>query len=119
MGQGHSGHKGYCCDLALVVSASKELESILEKEFNAHGKGLHEYVTSVEKYLTPSLVKKMRFLATIRNKLVHERGFDKIPDKAAFIQTFETAEHELQEILKLRKQQHGHSIPRKSFCIIM
>ncbi len=30
-----------------------------------------------------------RFLATIRNKLVHERGFDQIPDRPRFIAAFE------------------------------
>ena len=45
----------------------------------AKGKGLHEKASSVQQMLRPDLVRKIRYLATIRNKLVHERGFNSIP----------------------------------------
>ncbi len=66
-------------DYELAIKSSKELEYILEVEFDAHGKGLHEKVTSAANNcpeISPGLVRNMRYLATIRNKLVHERGFD-------------------------------------------
>jgi len=44
----------------------------------------------------------MRYLATIRNKLIHEPGFDAIPDRAQFIKRFEESVAELQAILRAR-----------------
>jgi len=84
-----------------VIKSSKELEYILEHNFGGHGKGLHEKISS-SSGLTPQLIKDMRYLATIRNKLIHERGFDKIPDRAAFKQTFEKSAGELQKLLAAR-----------------
>ena len=97
-------------DYELVIRTSKELEYFLEAEFQAHGKGLHEKITSIQNELPAELCKRMRFLATIRNKLIHERGFDQIPDRAAFIQSFEVSKLELQTIMKSRNVQ--------SSCII-
>jgi hypothetical protein len=72
------------CDLALVVYSSKQLESLLESKFEATGKGLHEKITSAID-LSESLKRKLRRVATIRNKLVHEPGFDYIPDRDKFV----------------------------------
>lgn len=97
-------------DYELAIKSSKELESILEIEFKATGRGLHEKITSASSQLPPDLVKKMRYLATIRNKLIHERGFDSIPDRANFIQAFEKSADDLHQIIN---QRGG-----KSSCII-
>lgn len=45
----------------------------------------------------------MRFLATIRNKLIHERGFDAIPDRSNFINAYEESKKEIQILLKNKK----------------
>lgn len=42
----------------------------------AEGRGLHEKVTSVEDKINSSLVKKIRYIASIRNKVLHEDGFE-------------------------------------------
>ena len=97
-------------DFELVIKTSKELEFILEKEFNARGKGLHEKISSVQSELPGKLCRQMRFLATIRNKLIHERGFDAIPDRQSFIASFEASKSELEAILKQRNS--------NSTCII-
>ncbi len=89
-------------DYELVIKTSKELEYILESELGASGKGLHEKISAVQSQCSPALCKRMRYLATIRNKLVHERGFDAIPDRDAFIVSFEESRIELQEILRKR-----------------
>ncbi len=89
-------------DYELVIKTSKELEYILEHEFQAKGKGLHEKISSVASELPDNLCKRMRYLATIRNKLIHERGFDSIPDRSAFIKSFEESKDELEGILKSR-----------------
>lgn len=97
-------------DYELVIKSSKELEYFLETEFHANGKGLHEKITSVQSELPAPLCKRMRFLATIRNKLIHERGFDAIPDRSAFIENFESSKKELETIIKARNS--------KSSCVI-
>ena len=99
-------------DYELVIKTSKEIEYILEEEFNATGKGLHEKVTSVSSQLSPKLCKRLRYLATIRNKLIHERGFDAIPDRSNFIGAYEESKAEIAVILKERNSKHAYS------CII-
>ena len=74
------------CDLSLVIYSSKQLESLLETKFEASGKGLHEKITSA-KGLSEPLKRKLRRVATIRNKLVHDAGFDQIPDRDKFVCT--------------------------------
>ncbi|KAJ2987474.1 hypothetical protein HDV02_006116 [Globomyces sp. JEL0801] len=86
-------------DYELVITISKELEYILETEFQATGKGLHEKISSVESKLTNTLVKQMRYLATIRNKLIHQRDFHHIPDRNQFIANFESAMGELKLLI--------------------
>ena len=85
MGAGSSKHDlgSTSNDYELVIRASKELEYILEHDFGGTGKGLHERISSSEG-LSPKLIRDMRYIATIRNKLIHERGFDAIPDRNMF-----------------------------------
>jgi hypothetical protein len=89
-------------DFELAIKSSKELEYLLENEFHATGKGLHEKISSASSQLSPRLVKHMRYLATIRNKLVHERGFDAIPDRKYFIRNFEESVQDLKKIVDKR-----------------
>lgn len=100
-------------DFELCIRSSKELEHLLDTEFGSNGKGLHEKISSVERHLTPQMVKNMRYLATIRNKLVHEHDFNAIPDRGRFIQNFEKSSKDLQEILKKRNSKNSDK------CIIM
>ncbi len=65
-------------DIELVIKNSKKLEGLLEKHFAATGRGLHEKVGSVERKLPDGVVRRLRFIATIRNKIVHEESYDKI-----------------------------------------
>lgn len=84
----------------LVITSCKKLESLLASGFAAHGKGLHQKVTSIEGRLPPPLVKRLRFIATIRNKLVHEADYERIDDRAGFEQACAAAERELAELLR-------------------
>jgi hypothetical protein len=102
-------------DYELAIKSSKELEHILEKEFHASGKGLHEKISSVSSALPAELVKNMRYLATIRNKLVHEHGFDAIPDRPRFIQKFDWSAAKLKEIISQRR---GSNKGGSSACVI-
>mmetsp|Transcript_32252 Transcript_32252/g.67240 ORF Transcript_32252/g.67240 Transcript_32252/m.67240 type:complete len:136 (+) Transcript_32252:100-507(+) len=94
-------------DYELVIKASKELEYILESEFQSSGRGLHEKITAAQQQHLqqhPQVIKDMRFLATIRNKLIHERGFDVIPNRKAFITTFQKSATVLTEIVMEQKR---------------
>ena len=97
-------------DYELVIRSSKDLEYFLEVEFGATGKGLHEKISSIQHSQLPdALVRKMRFLATIRNKLIHQRGFDEIPDRDGFIRSFEQSKLELATIIKERSNNNNNN----------
>ena len=97
---GNTGSSNCNCDISLVIVSSKQLESLLEQDFGATGKGLHEKISSVEE-IPLDLQRKLRKIATIRNRLVHEGesicchrrffshleqvGFDAIPNREFFV----------------------------------
>lgn len=58
-----------------VIEKTKKIESILEKKYGAEGRGLHEKCTNVENKIDLKVIKKIRLIATIRNKLIHEDDF--------------------------------------------
>jgi len=92
-------------DFELVIRASKEMEYMLEEHFGApSGKdhGLHDKISKARhegRPLPEPLVRKMRYLATVRNKLVHDRDFNAIPDRPAFVAGFTEVEAMLHEML--------------------
>ena len=86
-------------DIELAITRTKALESLLEGSFGANGKGLHEKVSSVQARLPQSLVRKLRFIATIRNKIVHEQGYNRIDDRSGFETACDEAEGELRAML--------------------
>jgi hypothetical protein len=137
-------------DYELVIKSSKELEHLLDRQFGATGKGLHEKADSVEQYFgkvgrrgsvrslykcfnstvlivrsssfyffhcacMQDLIRQIHYLATIRNKLVHEYDFNSIPDRTAFIAKFVSAEKELRAILK----KHGKGGSSSGGCTVM
>lgn len=118
-------------DYELAIRLSKELEYILVKHFNADGKGLHQRITSAEenynnnniqmkrnkKYnkFPKHLIRNMRRLATIRNKLIHEKDFNKINDRERFIQTFEQSYLALQSMIDSNSNTNNNS----DDCIIL
>ena len=86
-------------DIELAVTRTKTLEGLLERAVGATGKGLHEKVTSVQNRLPPPLVKRLRFIATVRNKIVHESDYQKIDDRAGFVRACDDAEAQLRAML--------------------
>lgn len=89
-------------DIELVIKNSKKFESMLEKHFGASGRGLHEKVGSVERKLPDGLVRRLRFIATIRNKIVHDEGHDEIDDRRGFIDACAAADAELRKLAGIR-----------------
>jgi hypothetical protein len=99
---GLSSSKYATNDYELVIKLSKELEGFLVDHFDASGQGLHEKITSAHSLPLP-LQKQMRYLATVRNELVHEAGCDSI-DRRSFIEAFERAHGELTSLLEARRR---------------
>jgi len=58
-----------------VIKNTKKIEAILV-EMGAVGKGLHEKVSSIEQQIDNEVVKSIRFIASVRNKLLHEDNFE-------------------------------------------
>lgn len=80
-------------DYELVITSNKCLGALLATEFHATGKGLHELTSSVE-YVVPldrRLVRNLRYVATIRNKLVHDDDCHGIPERQQYIQAYNDA----------------------------
>ncbi|CAJ1926272.1 unnamed protein product [Cylindrotheca closterium] len=97
----------YKNDFELVIRATKDLEHLLETQFGApNGKtvGLHDKITHAEQTagLSNDTVRKMRRLVTIRNRMVHEHGFNALPDRTQFAKSYDSVEQELKDVLKNR-----------------
>ena len=103
MGNYLSGKSYPSNDYELVITCAKDLEHLLEQEFGASGKGLHEKISSASSQLPDKLVRQMRYLATIRNRLVHEYGFNSIPDRPTFLAKFEESKEELKQVIAARR----------------
>lgn len=58
-------------DIETVITASKQIEKLLEMRFGAKGRGLHDKLTSVQNQLPDHIVKRARFIASVRNAVVH------------------------------------------------
>lgn len=59
-------------DFTKLIQLSQTLEQLLEKRFNATGRGLHEKLNSVQSQIPENIQRKIRYIATIRNKATHE-----------------------------------------------
>lgn len=94
-------------DYQLVIEASKELEYLLEVEFNAHGQGLHEKVSSIGTAIPVPTIRSIRYVATLRNRLIHDREMRSLPDRPAFIKKFDDAMVELKIIIDKKRLDAG------------
>lgn len=77
-------------EIDTAIRYSKEIEGLLETQLGAEGRGLHEKASSVEHQLPSELLKKLRYIATIRNKVVHEAGYQ-IDNYEKFVSSCEEA----------------------------
>ena len=85
-------------DLDLAVRRSKRLEALLRDGLGATGRGLHEKTSSVEAKLPADLVRRLRFVATIRNKIVHDLDYDRMDDRGGFISACDECERRLEAL---------------------
>ncbi|AYN07673.1 hypothetical protein [Alteromonas sp. RKMC-009] len=100
-----------------AVVGSKRLEQILKTRFGAEGRGLHEYVTSVESELPTDVVKQIRYIASVRNRVVHDNG--EINDLDAFNRLIDELEQRLnaiyeyaQEAARIEEEKHLAALQR-------
>jgi hypothetical protein len=113
MGSSSSKHSFLDCtnDYELVIKSSKELEWLLETHFGARGLGLQERISNA-RGLPSELESDLRFLATVRNKLVHDRLYTKIDGRADFIKIFKRSALKLEDLAKPKD-------PKGSSCILL
>ena len=87
-------------DIDLAIRRSKRLEHKLRRNYGVHGRGLHELIDAAKarNALPNALAGRLRFIATIRNKIVHDTAYTKIDDRDGFIAACDSAERELDEL---------------------
>ena len=66
--------------IEFAVRSSQRLEKWLKATHGAEGRGLHELIGSVESQLDPADVRDLRFVAAVRNAVVHENE-DELTDE--------------------------------------
>ncbi|KOO05747.1 hypothetical protein [Vibrio hepatarius] len=81
-------------DIEKVVMRTRKIESLLRTQYHAEGKGLHQLITSCEERLPHDVISKLRFIATIRNKIVHEHEY-KLENRNDFLRVCDECEKEL------------------------
>jgi hypothetical protein len=58
-----------------VVERTKKLERLLEQNYQAFGNGLGVKARSVEDKLDSDTIRQLRFIVSVRNKIMHEDGY--------------------------------------------
>jgi hypothetical protein len=77
-----------------VVIRTRRIEKLLRTQYHADGKGLHQLITSCEERLPHDVIKKLRYVATIRNKIVHEEDYE-LDDRESYFSACDDCEKEL------------------------
>ncbi|MCX8754702.1 DUF4145 domain-containing protein [Vibrio parahaemolyticus] len=81
-------------DIEKVVMRTRTIEKLLRTQYHAEGKGLHQLISSCEERLPHDVIAKLRFIATVRNKVVHEDNY-KLDDRKGFMAACDDCEKEL------------------------
>ena len=55
-----------------LLGLARDLENALANVYDTQAPGLHQKVNQVEALLPPDVTKKLRFVASIRNRVVHK-----------------------------------------------
>jgi hypothetical protein len=107
-------------ELAKIISFTRKIESILKDKFKAKGKGLHTYIDSIKNMLDAQLIKDLRFIATIRNKSMHESTF-KVDNFTSYQRIAESTIYRLNklEIKKLKTPKENKSFIKILFVIVL
>ncbi|NHF65984.1 hypothetical protein [Xanthomonas hortorum] len=90
--------------MSVVVNQAKQVEGRLQA-LGAIGRGLHEKANSVEQILGSKLTKRIRFLASVRNQVVHNPEVELTPELlSSFLSAAEDALGELDRLLTTRSE---------------
>lgn len=90
----------------LAVSSAQRIERILTDGLGAEGRGLHQKITSVEPHLPSDLVKNLRWIATVRNKTVHEDQ-NAMRNRRDFIRASREAEIDLMNLIEASRKREA------------
>lgn len=80
-----------------VLQGTKRIEALLEQKFGSTGRGLYEKMDSANMALPEPLKKRIRYVATLRNKAMHEDGFE-IDDIAEYVKTCQSIAQQLDDL---------------------
>lgn len=95
-------------DIEIAIKRCKRLEKLLEEDFGAAGRGLHEKVSSAQVQLPDKVVRRLRFIATVRNKLVHEADVDRLEDRREYERACDEVERELNRLCNRGGKSRGN-----------
>lgn len=85
-----------------VLNGTKRIEAALTEKFGATGRGLYEKMSTANMALPEHLQKRIRYVATLRNKTAHEDGFE-IQNIPAYVKTCNDIVQELETLHANRK----------------
>lgn len=88
-----------------VVNYTKKIETIFVNELGATGRGLHEKLDSIGNVIDSSIARKIRYIASARNKLMHEDGYE-IDDMDRFILNAEQVIDYLNELKTIMSERN-------------
>lgn len=84
-------------DYELVITSCKQIDVLLMplavRPIEHVNPGLHERISAAE--LPPVLEKQLRYLATVRNSLVHDIRITKLDDRDGFVNAFLSVRQQL------------------------
>ncbi|MDW6002594.1 DUF4145 domain-containing protein [Vibrio mangrovi] len=81
-------------EIEKVIIRTRKLEHLLRVQYHAEGRGLHQLISSCEDRLPHDVIKKLRYIATIRNKLLHEADYS-LDDCESFLEVYDECMKEL------------------------
>lgn len=84
-----------CTDLELANENCRRLQKLLDRYWASRGRTLHAKLTSVETQLPKHLVRRMRFVATVHNRLRRDRTYTSLDDRTGFLEACRLAEREM------------------------
>ncbi len=85
-------------DLELAVKRSKRLERRLRDAMHVDGRGLHELTTHAQRQLPAETVKQLRYVATVRNQLVHDLDVTMMDDRGGFVRACDEIEQAIDDV---------------------
>ena len=105
----HSGH-GHDArvdgtDIEVVVLKAKYVEHRLTYALGAHGRGLHEQITSVAQHFPASEMQHLRYVATIRNRMMHDIEYNRVENRERFLHACTAIDQAIDAILHRREPQ--------------